>query len=643
MQILLLFLVIYLTFNVRSSNHGFRTDYFIDAVIIVSVMITIVSEFLSTLNLFTQKPIAVSWTILLLVFIIMLIKQKNGSNWKPIFTDAYWSIVSSLNKNKVLYGVIILLLSLLLLQGLAYPPNNYDSMVYHMPRIIHWVEQGSLAHFPTHIDRQLYQPPFAELVIANIYLLTGSDLFSNSIQLFFLIASSFLIGQIARLSGFHKRHRLYTIIVALTLPAVLLEATTTKNDIVVSFFILGTLYYSLKLISSNNWYNLTMIGLSASLAVFTKGTAYIFLAPIFLILFYFLTKRVKYGIGTLIIKSIFLLTILFAINSGHYYRNYALTGNLLGVSKSISDKYRNEDFAIRGITSNIIRNASLHLYVGESPIHDFTQSKIIELHEAFGLNPDDPRYTYTKKYLLGKKLAQEDTVPNFFHSIIFVIVLIVLLVLTITKTKFPIGIILIFIIIITQFFLFSIYLKWQPWHTRLHIPMFLLLSPLIVFGLRFLGEVTLKICTTILLIWALIIINLNYRRPLLHLASITSNIAIQDNRLKKYMPTSLNRYKDVMAINQIIDSYEGTIGLIVKGNAYIYPFLVEHQFQSHIRIVYINIRRDNISSNIVNTFNTPKYIITDNKNLLSTSFRNSKYEQLYKGAQYSILKLDETR
>jgi hypothetical protein len=61
-------------------------------------------------------------------------------------------------------------------------PNTWDSLTYHLPRIEQWIQQGSLAHFPTGNIKQLASNPAAELLILHFRLLAESDLLDNLVQ-----------------------------------------------------------------------------------------------------------------------------------------------------------------------------------------------------------------------------------------------------------------------------------------------------------------------------------------------------------------------------------------------------------------------------------------------------------------------------
>ena len=69
-------------------------------------------------------------------------------------------------------------------------PYNWDSMTYHLPRIMHWIQNGSINHYSTNIVRQVTSPTFAEVSNMHIYLLSGeTDLYVNLLQTFSFIQS----------------------------------------------------------------------------------------------------------------------------------------------------------------------------------------------------------------------------------------------------------------------------------------------------------------------------------------------------------------------------------------------------------------------------------------------------------------------
>ena len=61
-------------------------------------------------------------------------------------------------------------------------PNNFDSHTYHLPRIEHWLAQGSVEFFPTVIHRQVTLPPGAEYLLTHLRLLAGTDAAYNLLQ-----------------------------------------------------------------------------------------------------------------------------------------------------------------------------------------------------------------------------------------------------------------------------------------------------------------------------------------------------------------------------------------------------------------------------------------------------------------------------
>jgi hypothetical protein len=126
------------------------------------------------------------------------------------------------------------LLVMLFCTALVYPPNNWDSMTYHMARVVYWIENSSVAYFPTLDNRQNLMCPGAEYVILLMQLLSASDFLANFVQFisFCLLISatpSFLC-----LLGIRRSIANWGLVLAATLPMGVLQATSTQNDMVAS-------------------------------------------------------------------------------------------------------------------------------------------------------------------------------------------------------------------------------------------------------------------------------------------------------------------------------------------------------------------------------------------------------------------------
>src|SRR5438309_1143134 len=71
----------------------------------------------------------------------------------------------------------------------ATPTTNLDSLTYHLPRVMHWIQQQSVEHFPTGNTRQLEFAPWPAFVITNLHLLIGDDQLDNLVQWFAMLTS----------------------------------------------------------------------------------------------------------------------------------------------------------------------------------------------------------------------------------------------------------------------------------------------------------------------------------------------------------------------------------------------------------------------------------------------------------------------
>ncbi len=78
----------------------------------------------------------------------------------------------SVGERLVLVGIAVVVLLLLLIAWVS-PPNNYDSYLYHMARVVHWAQAGSLDHYPAGYEHQLTKPTWAETAILHLRVLWG--------------------------------------------------------------------------------------------------------------------------------------------------------------------------------------------------------------------------------------------------------------------------------------------------------------------------------------------------------------------------------------------------------------------------------------------------------------------------------------
>ncbi len=597
----------------------------LSAALIFSFFIVLITETLSLFKSLNLISVIIAWALFSLLLCYILLRDGKGS--MSVLTDfksLIWSnYISLFFYEKILFWFIALGLLLLLLQGIIYPPNNWDSLTYHMSRIMYWLSNESVEHFQTHILRHLYQPPFAEFFILNLNLLNGNDYLSNSVQWLFLV---FTLISTWSLLGFFRVSRFYKLLAALliiTIPAVELQSSTTKNDIVCGFFIITALYFSIRTYYETSLRNFIFLGFAIGLGMLTKGTSYLFLVPI-LVLFgiFMLAKLIQTKNSKILLHGFLLIFVVLILNVGHYSRNYKIDGNLLNIDKEEAKAYSNENRNAKLLLSNLLKNAGLHLGY---PIQSESDKIIRIIHEKLGVSVNNPDSNYYgMPYEGARKIAtHEDYATNLIHFILILISFFAALKFGFQNIKQNRKLLLLILIIASQIVLFAGFLKWQPWHTRLHIPIFLLSVPLVVIVANKLKWFRYVLFSSIpLLVYSFCFYFVyNDTRPIIINGKYTKNIRIKENRFNKYFsnqPYLRNEYSAVLDAIYLHDSKK--IGLMLSD--WEYP-LLSNFYYNPIKIVAINVY--NITNEIPQNTENIDAIISNKTKTDFIIFEGKKY------------------
>ena len=169
----------------------------------------------------------------------------------------------------------------------ATPPNNYDSLTYHLPRVVAWLQQGHVGYFDAATARANAFPGNAELGILYTVALLGRDTLAALPQLLAELAVLVCVYGTGRRLGFGRPSAVFAALLTATLSQFALQSVTTQNDLVVASFIAAAIYFVL----GSDRRELPLAALAAALAVGTKLTGLLALPLIIAAVLLLLPRR----------------------------------------------------------------------------------------------------------------------------------------------------------------------------------------------------------------------------------------------------------------------------------------------------------------------------------------------------------------
>ena len=464
---------------------------------------TILTEIFTATGGLISLTLRAIWVPLVAGELYRLWRDLRTCRWSPLR-----SVLTSRSYLDLAMGAwIVIAVILTAVTAVLAVPTNWDSMTYHLARVAHWAQHRGVMFYPTHIVRQLYQGPWAESVMLHLYLLAGGDRLVNLVQWFSMVGCVLGVGLIARELGAGPRGQVVSAFVCATIPMGILQASSTQNDYVAAFWLVCFVFWLLVLRSQPSLAVVLAAGASLGFALLTKGTGYLYGAA-----FAFgLLAPASLRIAPVRVKQAFVIgACAVALNAPHYARNLEAFGTFLG-QNAAGEPYINGRFSLPILSSNIIRNLGLHVRTPRPRVNVALERGVRTLHRWLGVSVDDPAATWPGMHFeITPPNRIEDLAGNGIH-LLLVIAAAVLLVSRHAadrrRMRFLASLIL-------AFLFFSFLLRWQPWHSRLQLPLFVLAAPFLACVFERANRVALFAAAAVLAVSSWAYLTDNESRPL---------------------------------------------------------------------------------------------------------------------------------
>ena len=439
-------------------------DAFIDACVVSAIALVGITETLSTFNGLTRPAVFASWALVAVALSGWFVWKRT----KPALIER--ARVPDMTREEKLYIAFMAFICLVVLYvALAGQPNAHDSQTYHLPRVLRWAQDRTLDFFPTHNLRQLWIGPGWEYFAIQLKLISGTDALASLVQWGSMVATPVVVSVIARELGAGRKGQLLAALFCLSIPMGIAQGSGAQVDLFSGFWLAISVALLLRIkrlgIAQTTIGIAILLGASVGMAVLSKATSVLFLLPFVVWVGASLVRRHAIRFACL---SLVAMGTAAAINAGHMARNTALFGSPLGIRGS--QGVMNEALGPGILASNILRNAILHLNTPLDNVNAQMTAAIVSLHASVGMDANDPRSTFENwRFEVPPEWDDEGQSSNQLH---FLLIIAVTAWLTFRRrTSAP-----------TRFLwcafagalVFCLVLKWQPWHSRLHLPLFMI-------------------------------------------------------------------------------------------------------------------------------------------------------------------------
>ena len=590
------FSLLWLAFVGRS---GLRQG-FVYAAVVYALCLVVATETLSVWNVLQFETLLAWWAGLTVLSALYLWWYGDRQATGRMLHGAWMAFRGSWVE---LSAVVVILATVLMIAVVA-PSNTWESMAYRMARVMMWIQQGSVSHYPTSYLAQLFSPPFVEWNVLHFQILSGSDRFANTVEWLALGGCGIGASLIARELKQTFPVQVLAAVIAVTLPMGLLQGSSTQSNLAASFWLMTFALCAMQYVNGPSACSVVCGGLSLGLALLSKGVAYPVALPLAATLFLYgmsmqkgYRPRVKLACAAVVI-----VVVAMALNGGHYARNWDLFGHPVHPGPNVHS-HVNEQINVSVLWSNLVRNSALHWGVPSDRINDVTLGAVRRL---FGDTIDTIPGT-----TLGVPLFQagipfrihESFTGNFLH---FWFLAASLCGVLLFGRRFQASALTVFFALAVAVGAFSFcgLLQWEQWNSRYHTPLFMLGAPIVAtFVAQFCSSVKpwsrfantgsrcVRIVAATFFVLSIPWVIAHELRPLY--AADGQSIFSTDRREGYFKDNPMIFQPYVDSVNFIAAISPREVGLYAKSPIYEYPLwvLLKERLSEMPRLEYVGVRK----------------------------------------------------
>lgn len=468
------------------------------------VLLLGITELTSIGHHFTAGAVASLWLIVIAILlfaakaqIISLVQRARSSD------GARFGLVGRAKRlsgeDRFWIAVLTVMFGLWVAEGALYPPTYGDSMVYHLARVEHWIQNQSVAFFATHYLTQIEFAPLSEYNLAHLQLLSGTNRFDACMPLLATLVCIVGVSELARLLGASRSTQIAASVICATIPTGVLLATITEDDYFAAATGVGLLILLASFSMGSRWaYRAIALGAAMGLCYMAKSSMSVLMAPVVLAFFavaIFRQVRTEGLQGTLrpgINQVLVIGASALAVAGVFLAQTAQLFGAFVGPATSA---LLSSPKTIPGFAANVDRYTAANFRIGDgvSGIQTYVSKVVLGVlghaYSVFGVSINDTHYTgilHSDTFAPGDYTLFQ-RIPEFGANpwdVLLAISAAIILVVVVVRGRRELRLALVLSLSLGCGYLLLVGLpKFLPYNLRLQLPFFVAVSAVIAVAL----------------------------------------------------------------------------------------------------------------------------------------------------------------